>query len=373
MPPKTKAREVSFIFGGISTEYDASISSLTHIISSYLAIPHEERPFSVKHLYHVSRHDSLVRIIPFRSDFTIAELQAYISDDSIVPGHRLLAIFDKIRLSNEYIVNLLHGQFGEDGGIQTLAALSGLMGTFGDPHVASLTMNKYAMSSFVTSLFPTEVVKVPKTKVVKPQDIHNAVQIATSFGGPIVVKPNSLGASLFAAPFSDPSTSETEILALLRAIFRYDNTALMQEFILGDEYSCGCLIASPTVISLPVVKIEADGRFFGHKEKHSYGLSLERVVDNQDDELVQRLNMISRRIASSIDLFNMARFDFMVTESSDIWFLECNYIPGLMKNSIFPKMIAHYGMTVIDLIVWIEANSGRYSKKNHLFKYDILE
>lgn len=366
-------REVSFIFGGISTEYDASISSFTHIISSYLALSHAERPFSVKHMYHVSRDDSLVRIIPFHSAFTIAELQAYISDDSILPGHRLLAIFDKIRTSNEYIVNLLHGQFGEDGGIQTLAALSGLMGTFGDPHVASLTMNKYAMSSFVSSLFLTDVVKVPKTRVIKPQDIHDAVQVAKSFGGPIVVKPNSLGASLFATPFSDPSTSETEILALLRTIFNYDNTALVQEFITGDEYSCGCLIASPNVISLPVVKIETDRRFFGHEEKHSYGQALENIADNQDDKLFRRLNFISRRISSSIDLYNMARFDFIVTDRSEIWFLECNYIPGLMKNSIFPKMLRHFGMTVIDLISWIEANSSNYLKKNHFVKYSVAE
>jgi len=373
MPPEKKPREVSFIFGGISTEYDASISSLTHIISSYLALSHVERPFSVKHMYHVSRDDSLVRIIPFHSAFTVAELQAYISDESTLPGDRLLAIFDKIRKSNEYIVNLLHGQFGEDGGIQTLAALSGLMGTFGDPHVASLTMNKYAMSSFVSSLLPTEVVKVPKTKLIKPQDIHNAVQIATSFGGPIVVKPNSLGSSLFATPFSDPSTFETEILALLRRIFKYDNTVLIQEFIHGEEYSCGCLIDSPNVISLPVVKIEADRRFFGHEEKHSYGLSLEHIADNQDDEIFQRLNLISNRIASSIDLYNMARFDFMVTENSDVWFLECNYIPGLMKNSMFPKMLRHYGMTIIDLISWLESISIQYSEKNHFLPYNIVE
>lgn len=45
--------EVPFIFDG--TANDASVSSLIHIIASYLALPDAERPFSVRHLYHLCR------------------------------------------------------------------------------------------------------------------------------------------------------------------------------------------------------------------------------------------------------------------------------------------------------------------------------
>lgn len=365
---------VSFMFGGISTEYDASISSLTHIISSYISLSHAERPFSVKHMYHVSRVDGLVRTIPFHNAFTIAELQAYVSDTTILPGRTLPITFDAIESRNEYIVNLLHGQFGEDGGVQTLAALSGLRGTFGDPHVASLTMNKFAMSLFVSSLLPTDVVRVPKTRLVKPQSVDDAIQFAKSIEGPVVVKPNSLGASLFTNLFHDPVASEADIRTLIRGIFEYDNTALVQEFIPGDEYSCGCLLSASDVVLLPVAKIETARDFFGHEEKHSSGLAIERIVDRQLDPLLDRLKLITRRIASSIDLYNMARFDFRITrDTSEIWFLECNYIPGLMKNSIFPKMLRHNGMTVIELISWIASHSRQHRRKTHFVSYEISD
>ncbi|TIX22335.1 MAG: D-alanine--D-alanine ligase, partial [Mesorhizobium sp.] len=120
-------------------------------------------------------------------------------------GSTLSKAFDTIGQRKEYVVNLLHGQFGEDGGVQTIAALSGLNGTFGDPQVASLTMNKYAMSSFVSSLLPTEVVRIPETKLVNSRNLDRAIQIAHSFQGPVVVKPNSLGLSLFTALFPDPA------------------------------------------------------------------------------------------------------------------------------------------------------------------------
>ncbi|RVC56093.1 hypothetical protein EN759_38085, partial [Mesorhizobium sp. M00.F.Ca.ET.038.03.1.1] len=183
--------KVSFLFGGVSTEYDGSITSLTNVVSSYLALPVRERPFSVKNLYHISRDDGLVRTIPIDRAFSPDEVQRYVAENSTASGRKLPATLDAIASNAEYVVNLLHGQFGEDGGIQTLAALSGIRGTFGDPQVASLTMNKYAMSSFVSALLPSEVIRVPKTTLVKPRGVLEAVRLAKLSRSPIVVKPNS--------------------------------------------------------------------------------------------------------------------------------------------------------------------------------------
>lgn len=364
----TMPLDVSFLFGGISTEYDGSITSLTNIISTYLALPDSERPFSVRNLYHVSRNDSLVRIIPFRNALTTAELEACISDSSTVSGHPLLTTFDMIKTGNEYIVNLLHGQFGEDGGVQTLAALSGLRGTFGDPHVASLAMNKYAMSSFVSSLLHPEAVRVPKTTLITPRNVADSMQIARSFERPIVVKPNSLGSSLYARLFHDPVRSEAEIETLIRTIFTYDNAVVIQEFIPGDEYTCGCMIGSSGVTTLPAVKLEPDMQFCGREQKYSSRVA-RKHISKEDSKISIRLNSMTTAIASSINLCNMARFDFRVCDDSHIYFLECNYIPGLAKDSSFEKMIQHRGMSVIDLIVWIMKNSTPFKKPDYYIEY----
>ncbi|RNJ41779.1 D-alanine--D-alanine ligase [Mesorhizobium erdmanii] len=366
MPP-----DVSFIFGGVSTEYDGSITSLTNVISSYIELPDAERPFSVKNLYHISRNDGLVRTIPFHSGFTVDELQSYISDNNTTAGSALLMAFDTIASRSEYVVNLLHGQFGEDGGVQTIAALSGVRGTFGDPHVASLTMNKYAMSSFVSSILPAEMVKVPKTTLIKPRNVAEAMQVAKSLQGPIVVKPNSLGSSLFSKLFHDPGRSEAEIEALVRTIFTYDSAALLQEFIPGKEYTCGCIVGSSDIIPLPVVEIEADMQFCGRDQKYSSRVARKTVVE-LESEISDRVRTLVKSIASSIDIYNMARFDFRVTEDSKIWFLECNYIPGVAKDGSFELMLKRYGMTVIDLISWIVSNSTPFTAPEHYINYESI-
>ncbi|WP_292627315.1 ATP-grasp domain-containing protein [Mesorhizobium sp.] len=363
--------EVSFLFGGISTEYDGSVISLTNIVSSYLALHRTERPFSVRNLYHVSRNDGLVRRIAFHSAFTIGDLQAYLSDITTLSGRTLLETFGSVISRGEYVVNLLHGQFGEDGGAQTLAALLGLSGTFGDPHVASLTMNKYAMSSFVSSLFPNDEVRIPKTVLLTARNVDDWRKLASSIQGPIVIKPNSLGSSLFAELFREPARSEAEIDTLLRTIFTYDNSALIQEFIPGEEYTCGCIIRSSEVIPLPVVRIDADRQFCSRDQKYPGNLS-EKSVVNLNSAASKSLQSAANVITSSIALYNMVRFDFRVTHDSQIWFLECNYIPSLGEDSSFVKMLNHYGMTVVELIPWIATNSAPLVKTDHYVNYESL-
>lgn len=359
--------DISFMFGGFSTEYDSSISSLKNCISSYLAIPPDQRPFCIRHLYHISRQDGLIRTIQFHDGFTFSDLQDCIFNIDRLTGSTLILAVDTIVKRKEYVVNLLHGQFGEDGGVQTIAALSGLKGTFGDPQVASLTMNKYAMSSFVSSLLPAEVVRVPKTKLINSRDLDDTIRIAHSFRGPVVVKPNSLGLSLFTALFPNPAVCEDEIIELVRDVLRYDTAVLFQEFIFGDEYSCGCVIDSCEVTPLPVVRIETESHFFGPIEKSNSNLVVKRIVD-ENQAISHRIKSITRQIASSIELCNFARLDFMVTDKADIFFLECNYIPGLAKGSIFEMALQSHGMTVIELIAWIALHSRSFERKDHKVK-----
>ncbi|RVJ66983.1 D-alanine--D-alanine ligase [Sinorhizobium medicae] len=353
---------VSLIFGGRSSEYEASVSSCSNIISSYIAIPIEDRPFPIKHIYHVRPNDGRVSTTQFKTTLEAHELPRYISEICLVPGDKLYETFDLISSREEYIVNLLHGQFGEDGGVQTLAALSGLNGTFGDPYVASLAINKFAMSSFVAALLSADIVRVPKTHLIKPQQMHDAIRISSSFRLPIIVKPNSLGSSQFTALFQDALASKEKIVHLLARIFEYDSSALLQEFIPGSEYSCGCLVSSSDVIALPVMMVENPRNHFDAHEKSN--LTATKALD-KDDAIGNILASISTVIASAVGICNIARFHFRVTERYEVYFLECNYIPALGSDSIFNQMLHHYGMTVIDLISFMALSSNSYARKAH--------
>ncbi|RWK73218.1 D-alanine--D-alanine ligase [Mesorhizobium sp.] len=364
--------QVSFIFGGISTEYDSSVSSLVNIISTYLELPVDRRSFQINNIYHLNRQDGLIRKIPLTDVSNELNLAAYVESNVRSPGETILRTLDAIDPCNEYLVNLLHGQFGEDGGIQWLAALLGLKGAFGDPHVASLTMNKYAMSLFVSSQIPADIVRIPETRLIKSKNVERETPIASSIKGPVVVKPNSLGSSILTEIFDDSVALQDDISGMVSEILRYDSAALLQEYIPGSEYSCGCIVGSSGIILLPVVEIKTQRRFFGSKEKNSNDLYQLRVVDD-NDEISVNIKYIANRIADSLDLYNIARFDFRVNENSEVYFLECNYLPGLGAGGIFPTMLQSHGMTLIDMIDYIlDSPRSSFAKRLYLGVNDVI-
>ncbi|RWF05575.1 MAG: D-alanine--D-alanine ligase [Mesorhizobium sp.] len=358
--------EVSFIFGGISMEYDSSVSSLENIISTYLSLSKDQRPFDVRNIHHVSNDNGVVSTVPFNDNLESPYIQHFLSGNGIIHKRPLVQALDEMAFRKEYIVNLLHGQFGEDGGIQTLAALLGLKGTFGDPQVASLTMNKYAMSSFVSSLLPGDIAMVPKTRLIRPTDRLDEDQITRSFQRPIVVKPNSLGSSLLTERFHEPAASVAKIIALINEILEKDSSALVQEFVPGREYSCGCLIGIDNIIPLPVAEIKTEKGFFGRNEKSHRSKVDIRLGEDDNTSISDRVKSVTKIIAAAMNLCNTARFDFISTHRSEIVFLECNYIPGMGRGSIFPAMLERSGMSVIDMIYWVVSNSKPYARKRHL-------
>ncbi|TIL86228.1 MAG: hypothetical protein E5Y73_27700 [Mesorhizobium sp.] len=127
------------------------------------------------------------------------------------------------------------------------------------------------------------------------------------------------------------------------------------------------MIDSLGVTVLPVIKIETERSFFGRNEKCSGDLVRLKIVDC-GDIISKRIKSIVSSIATYVDLYNIARFDFRVDDSTEIWFLECNYIPGPGKGNIFPTMLESHGMTVIDLISFLLSKSRQFKRKDHLIR-----
>lgn len=73
-------------------------------------------------------------------------------------------------------------------------------------------------------------------------------------------------------------------------------------------------------------------------------------IVNNDDTVGKELQAIARTLFSNVGFSSMCRFDFIVKDDSQIYFLEANSIPGLMKNSLYPKMLRAAGIGIVDLV-----------------------
>ncbi|MBN3833555.1 ATP-grasp domain-containing protein [Burkholderia sp. Ac-20344] len=335
---------ISIVFGGKSAEHRASLESFRHVVGEI----HQGESIEIDEIYYVDV-EGRVTIRPFRPD---CPLNDYMRSSEPVPYWEALG---RMANAGTFVLNLLHGNFGEDGHVQGAAAITSVPGSFGPVLAASLAMSKYHMNQFVSSTHPEA--KIPDTLLLHERDLSDAgPHITDRFSGTtVVVKPNSLGASLFTQRYLVDFENIASIKANLEQIFEYDAHAIIQEYISGAEYSVGCIQNGESIDALPVVRIETDGAFFGHEQKHRIGKANE-IVLTDESKIIRTLKNMSVDIFRSVGFRNMCRFDFIVSPDDSIFFLEANPIPGLMRNSIFPKMLAASDITLGEVILQFRSN-----------------
>lgn len=354
-PADAPARPVRILAGGRSTEHDASVHSCLQVLRDLEA--GSGHGLRLTALYYLDRAGQPCVHRPPGWPRTPREL---------AQGRPLtrVGLLEELSRGGEYIFNLLHGNEGEDGAWQGVAEVLDLPGSFGPVAAAALTMDKWAQSLVAVGACGGEL-RMPRTWRVDAPLRDGAVErIAAELAGlPAVVKPNRMGASHLARRL-DPATGEL-LARAAEEIFVYDPQALVQEYVEGREYTCGCIERGGEVVALPVVEaVTADG-FLGHDEKHRAGRVTPRLFLADDGETA-RVKEASRQLFAAFGLEGMCRFDF-IARADGLYFLEANSIPGLMGGSVFPRMLQAAGLDRADLIACcMDAYARRPAREKRL-------
>lgn len=349
------------LFGGVSSEHDASCKSFEHINKKLTSEKISEN-FSEIKIGFINRagKSSISNHIPGES------ISYYQKKPSSMSATELCQYMDK---DNIFVYSILHGQHGEDGCIQGLAEFLSIRGSFGSVLGCSLAMSKYHCNRFVSGTF--RGLKVPKTLAVSSLNGTKEISKLWKKGSKVVIKPSSLGASILTELFTVNKDNLARMEELISSILKFDQRVLVQEFIPGEEYSCGCIERNGKVEVLPLIKISTASGFFGHSEKHLSGKNSEDVVDPANESLIhKKIKRLSKKLFIDIGLQHVARFDFRV-DSDEIFFLEINPLPGMMEGSLYPKMLRANGYGVEDVIVESFKNENSRQKKATTFRYHI--
>ncbi|MDA1079280.1 MAG: ATP-grasp domain-containing protein [bacterium] len=356
-----KKQSLAIVFGGVSSEHDASKKSFEHVLSR-LTQKKIQQQFQDIQIFYIAR-DGGVLLNPFLPNNSP---ESYSRTGERISRSTLLSQLAEDAI---YVFSLLHGQHGEDGCIQGAAAFLDIKGSFGSVLSASLAMSKLHCNTFVAGL-GTEA-QIPRSVVVRSEsEIAKALAFWKS-GEKVVIKPSSLGASIMTElhTIGDDNQKATDLIA---QILSYDSAALLQEFIPGDEYSCGCLEENGMVSALPVIKVITQQQFFGHAEKHTLGKNEEWVIDPESESLVEtRVRRLSEQLFQHVGVRHFARFDFRVNPEGAIYFLEINPLPGMMEHSLFPKMLRAAGKNIEDVVLLSYKNQLGEGEKSTEFRYHI--
>ena len=239
------------------------------------------------------------------------------------------------------IFNALHGQFGEDGYIQTILEGFKIPYTHSGVIASSLAMDK-AISK---KIFIKNKINTPKyIKYSFEENIFDLIKnIEKKFKFPVVVKQINEGSSVNV--FICTKKNISRILNSMR-IYK---EIMIEEFIGGREIQVTIMGNK----KLGAIELKPKRKFYDYKAKYSVNAKTEHIipVELPKNKLNEVMNL-SLKAHKIIGCKGVTRSDFKFFNNK-FYLLEINTQPGMTKLSLVPEIAKYKGISFIKLIEWI--------------------
>ena len=239
------------------------------------------------------------------------------------------------------IFNALHGQFGEDGYIQTILETKKIPYTHSGIIASSIAMDK----EISKKIFIKNQILTPK--YIKFSDKKNKLNIVKliekKLKFPVVVKPTNEGSSVHVY-----ICDKTNIIKNLNALKDYVEI-LIEEFIPGREIQVAIMDNKP----LGAIELKPKRKFYDYEAKYNSNAKTKHLipVDLSKNNLA-KICGIARKAHKIIGCKGVTRSDFKFFKGK-FYLLEINTQPGMTKLSLVPEIAKHKGISFIKLIEWI--------------------
>ena len=239
------------------------------------------------------------------------------------------------------IFNALHGQFGEDGYIQTILEGFKIPYTHSGVIASSLAMDK-AVSK---KIFIKNKINTPKyIKYSYEENNFDLIKnIEKKFKFPVIVKPINEGSSVNV--FICTKKNISRILSSMR-IYK---EIMIEEFIGGREIQ----VAIMGNKKLGAIELKPKRKFYDYKAKYSINAKTEHIIPvelpkNKLNEVMD----LSLKAHKIIGCKGVTRSDFKFYKNK-FYLLEINTQPGMTRLSLVPEIAKYKGISFIKLIEWI--------------------
>jgi len=241
----------------------------------------------------------------------------------------------------DIIFNALHGQFGEDGYIQTI------LETFKIPYTHSgVISSAIAMDKEISKkLFIKYKINTPKffTYLFDKNNSQLIKVINSKLKFPVVVKPINEGSSVNVF-----ICNRKNIFKILKSLKNYKKV-IIEEFIGGREIQVAILGNK----KLGAIELKPKRKFYDYQAKYNTNAKTQHIIKiDLPKKKLNKVLSIAHKAHKIIGCRGVTRSDFKYFQGK-FYLLEINTQPGMTKLSLVPEIAAHHGMSFIELIEWI--------------------
>ena len=232
---------------------------------------------------------------------------------------------------------ILHGCGGEDGYIQSLLGKRKIPFTGSGVEASNLCMNKAATKDVwlkhALPLSPSIVATQGK-----PIDPIN-------FPLPWAVKPTMEGSSIGITKVEN----KNELEMALEIAWHYNNEALIEHWIEGDEYTVAILSNQ----ALPSIKIISDHDIYDYHSKYFSNKTEYLCPSDLTEQQEKNIQAIAMKAFALTGAKGWCRVDFILDEDKNPYLLEINTVPGMTSHSLVPMAAKAAGMNFEQLVLKI--------------------
>ena len=241
----------------------------------------------------------------------------------------------------DVIFNALHGQFGEDGYIQTILETQKIPYTHSGVISSSIAMDK----EISKKIFIKKKILTPKyIKFIYGKNERKIIQkIKNKLNFPVVIKPINEGSSV-----NVYICNKNNILKNLKLLSSYKEI-LIEEFIPGREIQ----VAIMGKKKLGTIELKPKRKFYDYEAKYNPKSKKQHIipVDLSKKDL-KKITDIALKAHNIIGCKGVTRSDFKFYKGK-FYLLEINTQPGMTKLSLVPEIANYVGINFIRLIEWI--------------------
>ena len=252
------------------------------------------------------------------------------------PNHNLFKVIKKFKPNT--IFNALHGQYGEDGYIQSILENIGIPYTHSGVIASAKAMDK----EISKKIFIKHKILTPKYIKYSFDDHFTKLipKIKKKFGFPVVIKPINEGSSV-----NVYICNKSNLKNKLKKLKLYKEI-LIEEFISGREIQAAILGNK----KLGAIELKPKRKFYDYEAKYNSKAQTRHIIPvDLSKRKFNELMSISHRVHNLLGCRGVTRSDFKYYKNK-FYLLETNTQPGMTKLSLVPEICMYKGINFIKLI-----------------------
>ena len=236
------------------------------------------------------------------------------------------------------IFNALHGQFGEDGYIQTILETLGIPYTHSGVISSSIAMDKelskkiFIKNRILTPKYFLYFFDKSKSELVK--------LIEKKIKFPVVIKPINEGSSVNVF-----ICSKSNIFEKIKLLKDYKKI-IVEQFIPGREIQAAIIGQK----KLGVIELKPKRKFYDYQAKYNSKAKTKHIIPvDLSKKNYNKIMNLAFKAHKLIGCRGVTRSDFKFHEGK-FYLLEINTQPGMTSLSLVPEIAAYHGISFIKLI-----------------------